>query len=89
MLRALFVAVASLAAAGCTESERANRAAEFQDRPADLTCRSFGAVIFQGRSTGKVTYDEGERISFVDAANGRLTTVEGDCLIVYEAASSE
>ena len=31
----------------------------------------------------KVEYDEGGRVSFVDAANGRYTTIEGDCRVVY------
>jgi len=67
----------------CTDSERARESALRRDLPADVTCRSFGNVMFQGRSTGKVIYDEGGRVTFVDAANGRLTTIEGECVIVY------
>ena len=83
MIRPLLVLAAATALAGCTDSERARRSATWQDMPADITCRSYGQVIFQGRSTGKVEYDEGGRISFVDASNGRLTAVEGECLVVY------
>lgn len=67
----------------CTDSERARRAATFADQPADITCWTYGTETYSGRSTGKVEYDEGGRISFVDAANGRYTTVEGDCRLVY------
>ena len=78
------LAVAGLAlTSACTESERARRAATFADQAADITCWTYGTETYSGRSTGKVEYDEGGRISFVDAANGRYTTVEGDCRIVY------
>lgn len=71
---------------GCTEAERARRSARLSDSPADVTCRSFGQPFYAGRSTGKVTYDEGGRVTFVDRANGRLTTIEGECMIVYARA---
>lgn len=78
------LAMACLAlTSACTDSERARRAATFADQPADITCWTYGTETYGGRSTGKVEYDEGGRISFVDAANGRYTTVEGDCRIVY------
>ena len=77
------VLVALVALAGCTEAERAQKSAYRSDRPADVTCRTFGEPFYVGRSTGKVTYDEGGRVTFVDRANGRLTTIEGECMIVY------
>ena len=54
----------------------------------DLTDNKMLATLLKYDSThrrfeGKVEYDEGGRISFVDAANGRYTTVEGECRIVY------
>lgn len=81
----LLLAVAGLAAvaAGCTESRRARTAATFADQPADITCWAWGAEIFSGRSTGKVEYNDSGRISFVDAANGRFTTLDGECRVVY------
>lgn len=78
-----FAVVALFGLAGCTEADRARKSATFGDRPADITCRTFGEPFYVGRSTGKVTYDEGGRITFVDRANGRLTTIEGECMIVY------
>lgn len=85
MRTATIIAVSALAlgAAACTESERARKAATFGDQPADILCWTYGTENFRGRSTGKIEYDEGGRISFVDAANGRLTTVEGDCRVTY------
>lgn len=79
----LAVSALTLAAAGCTDSERARKAATFGDQPADIACWTYGTETFRGRSTGKVEYDEGGRISFVDAANGRLTTVDGECRVTY------
>ena len=69
----------------CTDSERARRGATFSDRPADITCWTYGVETFKGRSTGKVEYNDGGRIAFVDAANGRYTTVDGECRVVYAA----
>ena len=70
----------------CTDSRRAQNDVKWADRPADITCWSYGVQNFAGRSTGKVEYDEGGRISFVDAANGRFTTIDGDCRVVYAKA---
>ena len=67
---------------GCTDSKRARNAATFGDKPADITCWTYGTQTFQGRSTGKVERDDG-RIAFVDAANGRYTTVDGECRVIY------
>lgn len=77
------VAGVALGAAACTDSKRASRAATWGDQPADITCWTYGTENFRGRSTGKVEYDEGGRVSFVDASSGRYTTIEGDCRVVY------
>ena len=79
-------AVALLALSGCirTEAGRASRDAYYEDISADIICWTYGERNFEGRSTGKVIYDEGGRLTFVDAANGRLTNVEGDCRVVYD-----
>jgi hypothetical protein len=77
----------AVSAAACTESRRARNDATFSDRPADITCWTYGVETFQGRSTGKVEYNDGGRIAFVDAANGRYTTVDGECRVVYAAPS--
>ncbi len=79
----------ALAAGACTDSKRASRAATWGDQPADITCWSYGEQTYSGRSTGKVEYDEGGRVSFVDAATGRYTTIEGDCRMVYVAEGED
>lgn len=78
----LVVSVA-LVTAACTEAKRARNATTFGDQPADITCWTYGTETFSGRSTGKVEHDDGGRIAFVDAANGRYTTVDGECRVVY------
>ena len=82
----LIALVAIPALSACTDSRRARNDVKWSDRPADITCWTYGTQNFAGRSTGKVEYDEGGRISFVDAANSRFTTLEGDCRVVYAAA---
>lgn len=75
----------SLAACGVTDTDtyKASQDALYSDKPAAITCYAYGVQTFDGRSTGKVLYDEGGRISFVDAENGRLTALEGECRVVY------
>lgn len=68
---------------GCTESRRARDSATFKDKPADITCWTYGTQTYQGRSTGKVN-DRDSGISFVDAATGRYTVVHGECRLVYD-----
>lgn len=84
MKTTIMVAGLGLAAllTGCTESGRARNDATFSDKPADITCWSYGTQTYQGRSTGKVSNREG-RVSFVDAATGRYTVVDGECKLVY------
>jgi hypothetical protein len=72
-------------AGACTDSKRERTATTFTDRPADITCWSFGQETFSGRSTGKVSHAEEGFVGFVDAANGRYTTINGDCRVVYLA----
>jgi len=76
------VTVLALGAAACTDSERARRSATFTDQPADIVCWTYGTESFRGRSTGKIEY-EGGYVSFVDASNGRYTTLDGDCRVTY------
>ena len=79
----ILVVVAATAVGACTDSERARREATFSDRPADITCWTYGTQTFQGRSSGKISDREGS-ISFVDAATGRYTVVDGECRLVYD-----
>ena len=79
----LLVAGLAVTAAACTESKRARTAATWGDQPADITCWTYGTETFAGRSTGKVEYNDGGRIAFVDDANDRYTTIDGECRVVY------
>ena len=77
------IAGLAVSAAACTESKRARNAATWGDQPADITCWTYGTETFSGRSTGKVEYSDEGRLAFVDASNGRYTTVDGECRVVY------
>jgi hypothetical protein len=79
----ILIAGLAVTAAACTDSRRARNAATWGDQPADITCWTYGTETFTGRSTGKVEYNDGGRIAFVDAANDRYTTVDGECRVVY------
>lgn len=77
-------AVVAISTAGCTEARRERAGTTFSDKPADITCWSYGQQIYQGRSTGKIDGRSEGRVGFVDAANGRYTTIDGDCLVIYD-----
>lgn len=79
----VLLAATVIALAGCTDAKRASRGATFDDKPADITCWTYGTETFAGKSTGKVEDTRSGRIGFVDAANGRYTTIDGECRIVY------
>ena len=79
----ILIAGLAVASAACTDAKRARTGATFADQPADITCWTYGTETYSGRSTGKVEYNDGGRVSFVDAANDRYTTVDGDCRVVY------
>lgn len=85
----VLIAGVAVAAGACTDSKRARNAATFGDRPADITCWTYGTEIYSGRSTGKVEYSDGGRVAFVDEATGRYTTVDGDCRVVYVNGDAE
>ena len=85
----LLIAGLAVAAGACTESKRARNAATWGDKPADITCWTYGTETFSGRSTGKVEYNDEGRLAFVDAANGRYTTLDGECRVVYLAEGEE
>ena len=85
----LLITGLAVASAACTESKRARNAATWGDKPADITCWTYGTETFSGRSTGKVEYSDEGRLAFVDAANGRYTTVDGECRVVYLADGEE
>lgn len=72
------------AASACTETERAQTGILMSDREARITCREYGEIMFDGRSTGKVVYDETGRINFINAATGGLEVLEGECRVSYD-----
>jgi len=72
----------------CSDVRRERNAARYSDRPADITCWSLGAEVFSGRSTGRVSQDDGGFIGFVDAANGRYTVIHANCRVVYQAKAN-
>lgn len=85
---ALLLACAAVAVAGCaiTEADKAQRDRRYTDSPATLSCYDYGMTVFEGRSKGKPQRsDTGEGSwSFVDAATGKLTTVEANCMVIYD-----
>ena len=80
-MRKLFI-VGAVLAASCTDTQMSELSA-YGD-PANVTCYSGGVVVFEGRSTGKVSSStSSDGYLFRDASTRRLTEVSGDCVLQY------
>ena len=79
-------AAVSVTACHVTTADKAQADRRFSDTPATIVCYDYGAPIFSGRTVGKPQRsDTGEGSwSFVNAANGQLTTVEANCMVAYD-----
>lgn len=65
---------------GCTDAHWASM--EALGSPAHVICYSGGQVIYDGKSTGKVSPEEkSDGWLFKDAKTGRLVRLSGDCVI--------
>lgn len=84
MRMTLAAAAATLALAACGDTTNAQNEAYFTDKPAHVSCWAYHAgKIYDGQTKGKIKYDEGGRLNFVDAKTGRLVVVEGECVVWY------
>lgn len=79
----LFVAVA-VSLAGCTEAGW-SKVTSF-GVAASVTCYSGGKVIYEGRSTGKVSSEtHSDGYYFRDSRTQKLMEVSGECVITYDS----
>jgi hypothetical protein len=81
LLIAAVIVVSALGA--CSETERAQNEARYNDKPADILCQGYSGVLVDTRTTGRIEFDATGRIDFVDAKTGRLTKTEGECVVTY------
>ena len=76
---------AGLAVAACSETQRAAYGARSDDRPTTIVCTGYQGEIFNGRSTGRIEFDDATgRLTFVDAATGGVVITEGECIVRYD-----
>ena len=75
----------ALALTSCTDAARSKIGA--LGDPANIKCYSADVVIYDGRSTGKVSNPDGsDGYQFKDAKTGWLTEVSGNCVVTYGTA---
>jgi hypothetical protein len=69
--------------AACTDAQMGKLSA--LGGSAIVKCWSAENVIFEGQSTGKVARADGgsDGYYFVDAADGKLKEVSGNCVVTY------
>ncbi len=91
MKKIILLAIACLigvSISGCyrTTADRAQAERRYTDSAAYITCYDYGMQVFSGKTKGKPQRsDTGEGSwSFVDASNGRLTTIEANCMVIYD-----
>jgi len=81
-MRKIFVIGALVALTGCTDATIAQLGA-YGDA-ATIKCYSGAALIYEGRSTGKVeSVQNSDGYLFKDAETRKLTEVSGNCVITY------
>lgn len=79
----LLLAMVGLAMSACSDTERAQRAAHYSDRPARIVCSGYSGNMVDTTTTGRIEFDSTGRIDFVDAQTGGLVKTEGECVIRY------
>lgn len=81
-MKKMFAILSVVALAGCTDAGL-GKITSLGD-PALIRCYSGTALIYEGRSTGKVRSEaNSDGYYFVDSADGKLKEVSGNCVITY------
>lgn len=77
----IFIISVCLLFVGCTDGKWKKVTAI--GSPAKVTCYSGGKIIFDGKSTGKVSAEEqSDGWFFEDSETNKLIRVSGDCVII-------
>src|SRR5690348_1711339 len=83
VMKTIILLATVLVFAGCTDAERAKIGG--LGNKATVTCYSGGKEVYQGRSTGKVSNEQGSDGYFLrDSARGKLVEVSGQCIVEYD-----
>lgn len=82
-MKKLMLVVAVLFIVGCTDAKLA-RVTSYGSS-ASIKCYSGGVVIYEGRSTGKVSSEQtSDGYFFMEEGSMRALEVSGDCIIDYK-----
>jgi len=82
-VRKIVLLACALLVLGCTDAERAKLGG--LGNKATVDCYSGGKLIYHGRSTGKVSPEDGGAGYFLkDSARGKLVEVSGQCIVEYD-----
>lgn len=77
-------AASALFLSACSDVNTKSREALYLDVPARITCTGLASgIMYDGYSSGRVTYEEGGRLKFVDRKTGGLIITEGECIVRY------
>lgn len=85
MHRLMLLAAVALSLTGCmrSDTQKAQRDARWNDKPAHISCNGYTGPMVDTDTTGRIEYDDGGRITFVDAKTHRLVKTEGECVVTY------
>jgi hypothetical protein len=80
----IILAIAALALSACSKTTRSQMAIAMTDRPAHITCYTYGVLIVDEDTSGKIEFDSTGRIDFIEAKTGDSVKTEGDCKVRYK-----
>jgi hypothetical protein len=85
MYRLMLLAAVALSLTGCmrSDTQKAQRDARWNDKPAHILCQGYAGVLVDTDTTGRIEFDETGRIDFVDAKTKQLVKTEGECVVTY------
>ena len=83
MRKILCALIFSVFGVSCTDAQRGKILS--LGGSASIKCYSGGVVIYEGRSTGKVSSEsQSDGYYFVDKTDGKAREINADCVIVYD-----
>lgn len=79
-MKYIIIAIASIALMSCTDAQKAQWTTI--GNAGNIICYSGGHIIYQGRSTGKISTEHGsDGWFFKETGTDSLVRVSGDCVI--------
>ena len=85
MRQTMFIVALAILVIGCSDATMGKLTSTLTGKGADIKCYSGDKLIYEGRSTGKVSSEaQSDGYFFRDAKDNQLKEVSGNCIISYD-----